>query len=396
MTKSPRPPAKPHTHIEMMGQVGSGKTTLTEAITKVLADRDPVVNRYVAFTGIDRATEVTRCGLPLGVIHVEYETATHRYSHVDIPGQVTPMISARSSDAAILAVSARDEPAQDDSMPQTREHVRRAWLIGVPRLIVALTKADTIDDGELLDVVELEVRELLTEYGFPGPKTPVVRVSGLRALAGDPRWTASIAELLDAIDDYVPNPTPALARPFLMPIEDAMTISGRGTLVIGRIEHGILTVGDSVEVVGLGPTLSTVATGLERFRRDLDRAEAGDNAAVFLRGIEREQVARGQVLALPGSITPHQHFAARAYSHTEDEGGRSAGLHATPRLQFYFRNTPVPGSLDLGELATMAPGDTADVTVVLDHPIALDAGLRFTVREGRDTVASGVVTALLD
>ncbi len=395
MAKSPFLRTKTHLNIGTMGHVDHGKTTLTAAITKVLADLDPTVNRYIAFDGIDRAPEEINRGITINIAHVEYETATRHYAHVDMPGHadyIKNMITgAAQVDAAILVVS-----AQDGSMPQTREHVLLARRVGVPHLVVAINKADAVDDGELLDLVELEVRELLTEYGFPGTEIPIVRVSGLRALSGDPRWTASIVELLDAIDSYVPDPTRDLDQPFLMPIENALTISGRGTVVTGAIERGTLTVGDTVEVVGLGPTLSTVATGLETFGRTLDRAEAGDNAAILLRGVKRGQVGRGQVVALPGSVTPHRRFAARIYALTADEGGRHSGFRANYRPQFYFRTTDVPGSLDLGEVDMVMPGDTADVTVDLGRPIAMGVGLGFAMREGGKTVAGGTVTAVLD
>jgi elongation factor Tu len=395
MTKRQFVRSKAHLNIGTMGHVDHGKTTLTAAITKVLADRDPASNRYVAFDGIDRAPEEIRRGITINITHVEYETATRHYAHVDMPGHadyVKNMITgAAQVDAAILVVS-----AQDGAMPQTREHVLLARRVGVPYLVVAVNKADTIDDPDLLDLVDLEVRDLLTKYGYPGDEVPVVRVSGLRALDGDPRWTRSIVDLLDAVDRYVPMPDRQLAQPFLMPIENVLTISGRGTVVTGAIERGTLRVGDPVEVVGLGPTLSTVATGLETFGKSLAEAEAGDDAAILLRGIKREQVRRGQVVAQPGSVTPHRRFAARVYALTTAEGGRHTPFFANYRPQFYFRTTDVPGSVDLGGNAMVMPGDTVDLTVALGRPTAMDVGLGFAVREGGRTVAAGVVSTLLD
>ena len=387
--------AKAHLNIGTMGHVDHGKTTLTAAITKVLAERDPVANRYVSFDGIDRAPEEIARGITINIAHVEYETATRHYAHVDMPGHadyVKNMITgAAQVDAAILVVS-----AQDGSMPQTREHVLLARRVGVPYLVVALNKADAVDDPELLDHVELEVREPLSTYGFPGDDVPVVRVSALRALAGDPAWVRSVVDLLDAVDRYVPVPERELVGPFLMPIENVLTISGRGTVVTGAVERGTLRVGDPVEVVGLGPTLATVATGLEMFGRSLAEAEAGDNAAVLLRGVKRDQVQRGQVVATPGSLTPHRRFTARVYALTAAEGGRHTPFAANYRPQFYFRTTDVPGSVDLGGLDLVMPGDTVDLTVELGQPVAMDAGLGFAVREGGRTVAAGSVTALLD
>lgn len=387
--------AKAHLNIGTMGHVDHGKTTLTAAITKVLADRDPVANRYVSFDGIDRAPEEIARGITINIAHVEYETATRHYAHVDMPGHadyVKNMITgAAQVDAAILVVS-----AQDGSMPQTREHVLLARRVGVPYLVVALNKADAVDDPELLDLVELEVRELLSAYGFPGEEVPVVRVSALRALAGDPVWVRSVVDLLDAVDRYVPVPERELVGPFLMPIENVLTISGRGTVVTGAVERGTLGVGDAVEVVGLGPTVATVATGLEMFGRSLGRAEAGDNAAVLLRGVKRDQVQRGQVVAAPGSVLAHRRFTARLYALTAAEGGRHTPFAANYRPQFYFRTTDVPGSVDLGGLDLVMPGDTVDLTVALGQPVAMDVGLGFAVREGGRTIAAGSVTTLLD
>jgi elongation factor Tu len=395
MAKSQFVRTKPHLNIGTMGHVDHGKTTLTAAITKVLAERDPSVNRFVAFDGIDRAPEEMQRGITINISHVEYETATRHYAHVDMPGHadyVKNMITgAAQVDAAILVVS-----AQDGAMPQTREHVLLARRVGVPYLVVALNKADVVDDPELLDLVELEVRELLSEYGFPGDDVPVVRVSGLKALEGDPQWTATIGELLDAVDNYVPVPDRELGEPFLMPIENVLTISGRGTVVTGAVERGSLKLGDAVEVVGLGPTVTSTAIGMETFGKSLESADAGDNAAVLLRGVKRDEVRRGQVVALPGSVQPHRKFRANLHALSTAEGGRHTPFAADYRPQFYFRTTDVSGGIDLGEIALVMPGDTIELGVELEKPIAMDVGLGFAVREGGHTVAAGTVTELLD
>ncbi|MFD7078230.1 elongation factor Tu [Nocardioides sp. NPDC059952] len=395
MAKSQFVRTKPHLNIGTMGHVDHGKTTLTAAITKVLAERDPSVNRFIAFDGIDRAPEELQRGITINISHVEYETATRHYAHVDMPGHadyVKNMITgAAQVDAAILVVS-----AQDGAMPQTREHVLLARRVGVPYLVVALNKADTVDDPELLDLVELEVRDLLSEYGFPGDDVPVVRVSGLKALEGDPGWTAAIGDLLDAIDDYVPVPERELGEPFLMPIENVVTITGRGTVVTGAVERGSLKVGDAVEVVGLGSTITSTAIGLETFGKSLESADAGDNAAVLLRGVKRDEVRRGQVVALPGSVRPHRKFRANLHALSTAEGGRHTPFAADYRPQFYFRTTDVPGGIDLGEIALVMPGDTIELGVELEKPIAMNVGLGFAVREGGQTVAAGTVTELLD
>jgi elongation factor Tu len=395
MAKSQFVRTKPHLNIGTMGHVDHGKTTLTAAITKVLAERDPSVNRFVAFDGIDRAPEEVARGITINISHVEYETATRHYAHVDMPGHadyVKNMITgAAQVDAAILVVS-----AQDGAMPQTREHVLLAQRVGVPYLVVALNKADTVDDPELLDLVELEVRELLSEYGFPGDEVPVVRVSGLRALEGDPEWTAAVVQLLDAVDTYVPVPPRELGEPFLMPIENVLTISGRGTVVTGAVERGSLKLGDAVEVIGLGPTVASVAIGMETFGKSLESAEAGDNAAVLLRGVKRDEVRRGQVVALPGTVTPHRKFRAQLHALSTAEGGRHTPFAADYRPQFYFRTTDVSGGIDLGDIALVMPGDTIELVVELEKPIAMNTGLGFAVREGGHTVAAGTVTELLD
>ncbi|GAB4010909.1 elongation factor Tu [Nocardioides ultimimeridianus] len=395
MAKSQFVRTKPHLNIGTMGHVDHGKTTLTAAITKVLADSDPARNTFTAFDGIDRAPEEVQRGITINIAHVEYETATRHYAHVDMPGHadyVKNMITgAAQVDAAILVVS-----AQDGAMPQTREHVLLARRVGVPHLVVALNKSDSVEDDELLDLVELEVRELLGEYGFPGDEVPVVRVSALKALEGDLRWTASILDLLAAVDRYVPVPERALGEPFLMPIEGVVTISGRGTVVTGAVERGSLRVGDGVEVVGLGPTASSVATGLETFGKRLEEIRAGDNAAVLLRGVRREDVRRGQVLALPGSVTPHARFVASLHVLTAAEGGRHTPFAADYRPQFFIRTTDVSGAIELQDRESVLPGETVEVVVQLGKPVAMEAGLGFAVREGGRTVAAGAVGALLD
>jgi elongation factor Tu len=395
MAKSQFVRTKPHLNIGTIGHVDHGKTTLTAAITKVLADRDPVANRFVAFEGIDRAPEEALRGITINISHVEYETSTRHYAHVDMPGHadyVKNMITgAAQVDGAILVVS-----AQEGSMPQTREHVLLAQRVGVPYLVVALNKSDAVEDPELLDLVELEVRELLSEYGFPGDEVPVIRVSALKALEGDPHWTRSVLDLLDAVDAYVPIPAREPGEPFLMPIESVLTISGRGTVVTGKVERGTLRAGEPVEVVGLGPTIATVAIGLETFGKSLASAEAGDNAAVLLRGVKREQVERGQVVVVPGSVRPHRVFRANLYALTKEEGGRHTPFVANYRPQFYFRTTDVSGGIDLGDVDMVMPGDSVPVTVTLGKEIAMDVGLGFAVREGSRTVAAGTVTELLD
>ncbi|MDQ6524972.1 elongation factor Tu [Nocardioides sp. LHD-245] len=387
--------AKPHLNIGTMGHVDHGKTTLTAAITKVLADTDPTRNTFVAFDGIDRAPEEVQRGITINIAHVEYETATRHYAHVDMPGHadyVKNMITgAAQVDAAILVVS-----AQEGTMPQTREHVLLAQRVGVPYLVVALNKSDAVEDDELLDLVELELRELLSDYGFPGDEVPVVRVSALKALEGAPRWTRSVTDLLQAVDDYFPVPERELGEPFLMPIENVLTISGRGTVVTGAVERGSLRAGEAVEVVGLGPTVASVATGLETFGKTLDEVQAGDNAAILLRGVRREEVRRGQVLVASGSVTPHARFRANLHALSTAEGGRHTPFAADYRPQFYFRTTDVSGGMDLGEVAVVAPGDTVEVVVQLGKPVAMEVGLGFAVREGGRTVAAGTVVTLLD
>jgi elongation factor Tu len=383
---------KPHLNIGTMGHVDHGKTTLTAAITKVLAERGTAA--YVPFEHIDRAPEEVVRGITINITHIEYETATRHYAHVDMPGHadyVKNMITgAAQIDGAILVVS-----ALDGIMPQTREHVLLARQVGVGHVVVALNKADAADP-ELADLVELEVRELLSGYGYPGEAAPVVRVSALRALAGDPQWTAAIGVLLDAVDEHVPLPARYTDAPFLLPVENVMTITGRGTVVTGAVERGTVRMGDSVEVVGLGAALASVVTGVETFGKPMERAEAGDQAALLLRGIRRQQVRRGQVVAAPGSLAAHHRFSAVVQLLNEGEGGRRTPISTGYRPQFFVRTTSVPGEVDLGEAAMALPGDRVDMTVTLSRPVALHAGLGFAIREGGKTVGAGTVTALLD
>jgi elongation factor Tu len=395
MSKQQYVRTKPHLNIGTMGHVDHGKTTLTAAITKTLAELDPATTRYVGFEGIDRAPEEQARGITINIAHVEYETATRHYAHVDMPGHadyVKNMITgAAQLDAAILVVS-----AQDGAMPQTREHIVLARRIGVPYVVVALNKADLVTDPDLLDLVELELRELLDRYGFDGEATPIVRVSGLRALEGDPVWTRRIVDLLAAVDEHVPVPPRPLDLPFLMPIENVLTITGRGTVVTGAIEQGTVEVGASVEVVGLGPSRTSVVTGLETFGRLLDRAEAGDNAAVLLRGVRRDEVRRGQVLAAPGSIRPHTRFAAEVYLLSTAEGGRRTAFGSGYRPQFYFRTSDVSGLVELRAGGVGRPGESVELEVTLGRPIAMTVGLGFAIREGNRTIGAGTVRELLD
>jgi elongation factor Tu len=385
---------KPHVNVGTMGHIDHGKTTLTAAITKVLHDRNPSV-AFTAFDQIDKAPEEKARGITISIAHVEYETDKRHYAHVDMPGHadyIKNMITgAAQIDGAILVVSAADGP-----MPQTREHVLLARQVGVPYIVVALNKADLVDDEELLDLVELEVRELLTTYEFPGDETPVVRVSALKALEGDDTWTAKILELMEAVDSFVPEPERAIDRPFLMPIEDVFTITGRGTVVTGKVEQGVVKVGEEVEMVGIRPTTKTVCTGVEMFRKLLDQGQAGDNIGVLLRGTKKEDVERGQVLCKPGSITPHTNFEAQVYVLTKEEGGRHTPFFNNDRPQFYFRTTDVTGHIVLPEGTEMVmPGDNTVMTVELINPIAMDEGLRFAIREGGRTVGAGRVVKIL-
>jgi len=386
---------KPHVNVGTIGHVDHGKTTLTAAITKTLHDRNPGAVEFKAFDQIDNAPEEKARGITISISHVEYETDKRHYAHVDMPGHadyIKNMITgAAQVDGAILVVSAADGP-----MPQTREHVLLARQVGVPYIVVALNKADAVDDPELLDLVELEVRELLNEYEFPGDDTPIVRVSALQALEGDEKWAESIVELMTAVDEYIPEPERETDKPFLMPIEDVFTITGRGTVVTGKIEQGILKVGDNIEIVGLRPTQQTVCTGVEMFRKSLDEGHAGDNAGALLRGTKKEDVERGQVLCKPGSITPHTNFEANVYVLKKEEGGRHKPFFNNYRPQFYFRTTDVTGSITLPEGTEMVmPGDNTTMTVELGKPIAMDEGLRFAIREGGRTVGSGLVTKII-
>ena len=383
---------KPHLNIGTMGHVDHGKTTLTAAITKFLADRGTAA--YVPFGRIDRAPEEVVRGITINITHVEYETATRHYAHVDMPGHadyVKNMITgAAQIDGAILVVS-----ALDGVMPQTREHVLLARQVGVGHIVVALNKADAADP-ELADLVELEIREMLSGAGYPGDRTPVVRVSALRALAGEAEWTSAVGALLDAVDAHVPVPARYTEAPFLMPVENVLTISGRGTVVTGAVERGTVRVGDTVEVVGLGTGLTAVVTGVETFGKPMEHGEAGDSAALLLRGVRRNQVCRGQVVASPGSLAAHARFAATVHLLTGGEGGRHTPIGTGYRPQFFVRTTSVAGEVDLGAPGTASPGDTVDLVVTLGRPVALDAGLGFAIREGGKTVGAGTVTALLD
>ena len=387
---------KPHLNIGTMGHIDHGKTTLTAAITKTLAERDTSGKTvFTAFDEIDKAPEEKQRGITINIAHVEYQTDKRHYAHVDMPGHadyIKNMITgAAQVDGAILVVSAADGP-----MPQTREHVLLARQVGVPSIVVALNKADMVDDEELLDLVELEVRELLNEYEFPGDDTPVIRVSALKALEGDSSWQDKVIELMSAVDEYVPEPTRDLDKPFLMPIEDVFTIQGRGTVVTGKVEQGVIHVNDPVEIVGLRPTAQTVCTGVEMFRKLLDEGQAGDNIGALLRGTKKEEVERGQVLCKPGSITPHTNFEAQVYVLTKEEGGRHKPFFNNYRPQFYFRTTDVTGSISLPEGTEMVmPGDNTVMTVELGKPIAMDEGLRFAIREGGRTVGAGRVTKIL-
>jgi elongation factor Tu len=384
---------KPHVNIGTIGHIDHGKTTLTAAITKVLAERG--MADFTPFDQIDKAPEERERGITIAIAHVEYQTEKRHYAHVDCPGHadyIKNMITgAAQMDGAILVVSAADGP-----MPQTREHVLLARQVNVPYIVVALNKCDMVDDPELLDLVELEVRELLSSYEFPGDDVPVIRLSALKALEGDPEWTAKIDELMDAVDGYIPEPTRDVDRPFLMSIEDVFSITGRGTVVTGRVERGLLKKMEEVEIVGIHPTKKTVATDLEMFRKLLDEVQAGDNVGVLLRGIDKDQVERGQVLSKPGTITPHTNFKAQVYVLSKEEGGRHTPFFNGYRPQFYFRTTDVTGTANLPEGVEMVmPGDNVEMTVEMIAPIAMEEGLRFAIREGGRTVGAGRVTEIV-
>lgn len=387
--------SKPHCNIGTIGHVDHGKTTLTAAITKVLSEKGDA--EFVDYANIDKAPEERARGITINTSHVEYETEKRHYAHVDCPGHadyVKNMITgAAQMDGAILVVSAADGP-----MPQTREHILLARQVGVPAIVVYMNKVDQVDDPELLELVEMEIRDLLSSYDFPGDEIPIIKGSALAVLEnGDPKiGHDSIIELMKAVDDYIPQPERPKDKPFLMPIEDVFSISGRGTVVTGRVERGVLHVGDEIEIVGIKPTQKTTCTGIEMFRKLLDEGEAGDNIGVLLRGTKREEVERGQVLAAPGSITPHTEFTSECYILTKEEGGRHTPFFNNYRPQFYFRTTDVTGSIQLKEGTEMVmPGDNITMTVSLIHPIAMNEGLRFAIREGGHTVGAGVVTKII-
>ena len=381
--------SKPHVNIGTIGHVDHGKTTTTAAISKVLSDLG--LAKAVDFANIDQAPEERERGITINTAHIEYETKARHYAHVDCPGHadyVKNMITgAAQMDGAILVVSAADGP-----MPQTREHILLSKQVGVPYIIVYLNKADMVDDEELLELVEMEVRELLTEYGFDGDESPVIIGSALGALNGEQKWVDKIMELMDAVDAYIPTPERAIDQPFLMPVEDVFTITGRGTVVTGRVERGVLKIGEEIEIIGIKDTQKAVCTGVEMFRKLLDQGQAGDNIGALLRGIKKEDVERGQVLCHPGTINPHTNFTGEVYVLTKEEGGRHTPFFTGYRPQFYFRTTDITGAVNLPEGVEMVmPGDNIEMTVELIHPIAMEEGLRFAIREGGRTVASGVV-----
>ena len=387
--------SKPHCNIGTIGHVDHGKTTLTAAITKVLADR-VAGNSATDFENIDKAPEERERGITISTAHVEYETEKRHYAHVDCPGHadyVKNMITgAAQMDGAILVVAASDGP-----MPQTREHILLARQVGVPYIVVFLNKCDMVDDEELIDLVEMEVRELLSEYGFDGDNAPVIRGSALKALEGDDKYVGAIKELMDAVDEFIPDPTRETDKPFLMSVEDVMTITGRGTVATGRVERGVVKLGEEVEIVGIKDTQKTVVTGLEMFRKQLDFAESGDNIGALLRGINRDQIQRGQVLAKPGSVHPHTKFKAQVYVLTKEEGGRHTPFVSNYRPQFYFRTTDVTGVITLPEGTEMVmPGDNVEMNVELIAPIAIENNTKFSIREGGRTVGSGNVTEIIE
>ena len=384
--------SKPHVNIGTIGHVDHGKTTLTAAITKRLSEKGYA--KFEDYADIDKAPEERERGITINTAHVEYETDKRHYAHVDCPGHadyVKNMITgAAQMDGAILVLAATDGP-----MAQTKEHILLARQVGVPRIVVFMNKCDMVDDPEMLDLVEMDVRELLSKYGYDGENTPVIRGSALKALEGDPKWEAKIDELMDAVDEWIPTPERDNTKPFLMSIEDVFTITGRGTVVTGRVERGQLKLNDEVEIVGLKPTQKTVVTGIEMFRKQLDFAEAGDNAGVLLRGISREQVQRGQVLAKPGTVTPHTKFEAQVYVLSKEEGGRHTPFFSNYRPQFYFRTTDVTGVVTLPEGTEMVmPGDNVNMSVELIAPIAIENGTKFSIREGGRTVGAGTVTKI--
>ncbi|CDD91106.1 elongation factor Tu [Coprobacillus sp. CAG:826] len=385
--------SKTHVNIGTIGHVDHGKTTLTAAITNVLAKQGGA--KATAYDQIDAAPEEKARGITINTAHIEYTTAKRHYAHVDCPGHadyVKNMITgAAQMDGAILVVA-----ATDGVMPQTREHILLARQVGVPYIVVFLNKTDLVDDPELIDLVEMDVRDLLSSYGFPGDEVPVIRGSARLALDGDPEAEKAILELMDAVDTYIPDPVRSNDKPFLLPIEDVMTISGRGTVVTGRVERGMLKLGDEVEIVGIKPTKKSVVTGIEMFRKSLDYAEAGDNAGVLLRGVNRDEVVRGQVLAKPGSVTPHTKFTASVYVLTKEEGGRHTSFRSNYRPQFYFRTTDITGVVTLPEgIEVVMPGDNVEFTVELIHPVAIEKGTKFSIREGGRTVGAGTVNEII-
>ena len=387
--------SKPHVNIGTIGHVDHGKTTLTAAITKYLSDQNPKWAQFEAYADIDKAPEERERGITINTAHIEYETANRHYAHVDCPGHadyVKNMITgAAQMDGAILVIAATDGP-----MAQTREHILLSRQVGVPRMVVFLNKCDMVDDEELLDLVEMEVRELLTEYGYDGDNTPIIRGSALKALEGDAAYEAKIGELMDAVDSWIETPTRDNDKPFLMPIEDVFTITGRGTVVTGRVESGELKLNEEVEIVGLKPTKKTVVTGIEMFRKQLDFTEAGDNTGLLLRGVNRDEVERGQVIAKPGSVTPHTKFKTQVYVLSKEEGGRHTPFFSNYRPQFYFRTTDVTGVIELPEGVEMVmPGDNVEMTVELIAPIAIENGTKFSIREGGRTVGAGNVSEVI-
>ena len=395
MSKEKFDRSKPHVNIGTIGHVDHGKTTLTAAITRVLGKNNPKV-QFVAFDQIDKAPEEKARGITIATAHVEYETKNRHYAHVDCPGHadyVKNMITgAAQMDGAILVVAATDGP-----MPQTREHILLARQVGVPAMVVFMNKADAVDDAELLELVELEVRELLSAYEFPGDEIPVIKGSALKALEGDPEWEKTVEELMAAVDSYIPTPARDIEKPFLMPVEDIFTIQGRGTVATGRVERGVVKVNETVEVVGIRPTIKTVVTGVEMFKKLLDEGTAGDNVGLLLRGVERKDIERGQVISKPGSITPHTKFKAEAYVLTKEEGGRHTPFFTGYRPQFYFRTTDVTGVAHLPEGVEMVmPGDNVAMEIELIAPIAMEKGLRFAIREGGRTVGAGTVSEVVE
>ena len=394
MAKAKFERTKPHVNIGTIGHVDHGKTTLTAAITKVLHDKYPDLNASYAFDQIDNSPEEKQRGITINISHVEYQTEKRHYAHVDAPGHadyIKNMITgAAQMDGAILVVAATDGP-----MPQTKEHVLLARQVGVPYIVVALNKSDMVDDAEILELVEVEVRDLLSTYEFPGDTAPVIQVSALKALEGDAKWVESVQKLMDAVDENIPEPVRDTDKPFLMPVEDVFTITGRGTVITGKVERGQINVNDEVEIVGIREKQKTTVTGIEMFRKLLDYAEAGENVGLLLRGTKREDVERGQVVCKPGSITPHTNFDANVYILSKDEGGRHNPFYANYRPQFYFRTTDVTGVITLPSGTEMVmPGDTTEMSVELIQPIAMEEGLRFAIREGGRTVGAGTVTKI--